>query len=113
VGVVALADNAHPGTEVYTCVAEHPGDFTACEFPSGRGRGTSALQRAVDSVPGARFVDLTSWLCPTPECPAVIGNVLVYRQGSHITASYIETLTPVVRAALTSAAASATASAGR
>lgn len=113
VGVVAMADNVHPGTEVYTCVADHPTDFAACDFPSGAGRGTSALRRAADEVPGTRFVDMTSWLCPLAECPAVIGKVLVYRQGSHITASYIETLTPVLRAALVPAAASASASARR
>ena len=107
VGVIVLADNPHPGTQVYRCVGEHPRDFTACDFPVGEGRGTSSLREAAGQVGSAEFIDLTPWLCPARECPAVIGNVLVYRQGSHITASYVETLAPVLRAALLPAATSA------
>jgi hypothetical protein len=32
--------------------------------------------------------------CPGKMCPAVIGDVLVYRKGSHLTATYVLTLTP-------------------
>ncbi len=113
IGVIAMADNAHPGSQVYTCVAEHPDDFGACAFPTGEGRGTQALLAAVDEVPGSAFIDLTEWLCPGQECPAVIGNVLVYRQGSHVTASYIETLAPVLRAALVPTTESVVASSSR
>ncbi|MGB3762005.1 MAG: acyltransferase family protein [Ornithinimicrobium sp.] len=112
VGVIALADNPHPGTQVYRCVGEHPDDFTVCDFPVGEGRGTSSLREASDQIRSAELVDLTSWLCPTEECPAVIGNVLIYRQGSHITATYVETLAPVLRAALLPAARSVLASTG-
>ena len=40
------------------------------------------------------FIDLVDCICPDDECAPVIGNVLVYRQGSHITKTYIETLAP-------------------
>jgi peptidoglycan/LPS O-acetylase OafA/YrhL len=113
VGVVVLADNLHPGMQVYTCVADHPTDFHACGFPAGPGKGTAALEAAADAAEGVQMVDLSSWLCPRGTCPAVIGHVLVYRQGSHITASYVETLTPVLSAALVPAAASASQSAQR
>ncbi len=100
IGVVALADNPHPGTEVYTCVAENPDDFSVCDFGSREGGGTPALRAGAEAVPGAEFVDLTDWLCLDETCPAVIGQVLVYRQGSHVTASYAETMTSVLRAEL-------------
>ncbi len=111
VGVVALADNGHPGTEVYKCVEQNPDDFAACDFPSEGGGGTMPLKEASEQVAGSEFIDLTSWLCPKETCPAVIGKVLVYRQGSHITASYIETLAPVLRARLVPAVKSTSASA--
>jgi hypothetical protein len=35
-------------------------------------------------------------VCPGGECPAAIGNVLVYRDTSHLTDTYAATLAPVV-----------------
>lgn len=34
-------------------------------------------------------------ICPTATCLPVIGGVLVYRQGSHLTATYVASTTPV------------------
>nr|WP_255728058.1 acyltransferase family protein [Nesterenkonia sp. LB17] len=39
-------------------------------------------------------VDMTDRICPAQECPAVIGNVAVYRDDSHLTNAYVETLAP-------------------
>ena len=36
---------------------------------------------------------LTPQLCPGRVCPAVIGNVLVYRDTTHLTATYAASLT--------------------
>jgi hypothetical protein len=33
-------------------------------------------------------------ICPEETCPAVIGDVLVYRNGAHLTRTYVGTLTP-------------------
>jgi hypothetical protein len=33
-------------------------------------------------------------VCLEKSCPAVIGDALVYRNGSHLTATYVRTLTP-------------------
>ncbi|MEV8516726.1 SGNH hydrolase domain-containing protein [Dactylosporangium sp. NPDC051484] len=45
--------------------------------------------------------DPTEWFCTDTLCPAIIGNALVYRDGSHVTTSYIKLLTPLLTAALT------------
>jgi hypothetical protein len=47
-----------------------------------------------------RMIDLFDAVCPTDQCAAVIGNVLVYRQGAHITATYVKTLAPRLADAL-------------
>ncbi len=90
--VVALADNPHPGFPVYECVEDHPDDFSQCDFEAAEGTGTPALREAVGLVKGASMIDLTDRICLEERCPAVIGGVLVYRQGSHITATYARTL---------------------
>ena len=61
------------------------------------------MQRAAAREAGLPFVDLTEFICPSADCPPVIGNVLVYRQGSHLTKTYVETMAPRLEAALVKA----------
>src|SRR5262249_21135095 len=64
---------------------------------------TSSLQReALKHAPGVDFIDMDRYFCPGDMCPAVIGNVLVYRRGSHVTSTYVKTLAPQLGAALNS-----------
>ncbi|WP_420809372.1 SGNH hydrolase domain-containing protein [Actinotalea caeni] len=98
--VAVVLDNPAPDHEVYECVAEHPEDLAACTFSRERGvRSSSAGVQlaAAERVPGVTAIDLTDYICPTEECVPVIGNVLVYRQGSHITDTYARTLEGVLR----------------
>ena len=39
-----------------------------------------------------QLIDPASQLCPRNVCAAVIGNVLVYRNAGHLTATYAATL---------------------
>ncbi len=98
--VVALADNPHPGFSVYECVEDNPDDFSKCDFEVREGGGTPALREAMNAVEGVSMIDLTDRICIDSRCPAVIGDVLVYRQGSHITATYARTLSSNLEAAL-------------
>ena len=99
--VIVLADSPRPVTpKVYACVETHEGDYSACAFDAaGQGRkgsGTPNLAAAAAET-GAPFVDLNAWICPPGStCPAVIADTLVYRQGSHVTASYVRSLTPML-----------------
>jgi hypothetical protein len=52
---------------------------------------------------GVHVIDMTDAICPTARCAPVIGNVLVYRQGSHLTATYVESLAPRLGEELASA----------
>jgi hypothetical protein len=42
------------------------------------------------------FLDLADYLCDDTRCPAEIGNVLVYLDDNHVTASYATTMAPVI-----------------
>ncbi|GAA4593806.1 SGNH hydrolase domain-containing protein [Planotetraspora phitsanulokensis] len=103
--VVVVADNAPPGLNVYECVAKNPEKLSACAFDRKRSAASAApTQRlAAKGRPRVAFVDLSDAICPAERCAPVIGNVLVYRQGSHITATYVESLTPRLATALTKA----------
>jgi peptidoglycan/LPS O-acetylase OafA/YrhL len=103
--VAVLADTPQTGMDVYACVSEHPDAQTLCTYERewGVARSGAEVQAAAAKEAKVPFLDLTDWICPTAECAPVIGNVLVYRQGSHITKTYIETLAPRLEQALTDA----------
>lgn len=103
VRVVALLDTPTPPFEVYECVAEHPEALSECAFDatSPDRENASVVQRAAASrVPGVEVVDMTPYVCPGSRCPAVMGNVLTYRQGSHLTKTFVESLTSALHDAL-------------
>ena len=93
-----------PGGGVPACVQENQNHLTACRYPlEGRAEktGQPAALAAAKDVPQARVVDMTDVLCPGGVyCPAVIGNVLVYRTGSHLTDSYAVSATDILAARL-------------
>ena len=47
-----------------------------------------------------RIWDPTEWFCTATTCPAIIGNIVVYSDTSHTTATYITWLAPEFSAAL-------------
>ncbi len=102
--VVAIADNPLPrakdvpgGLPVYACVQRQQADYRACSYTSNAGSGTPAMQAAVQQVPGSVLLNLNDWICPPGGmCPPAIGGRLILRQGSHLTASYVKSLAPLM-----------------
>ncbi|WP_286901663.1 acyltransferase family protein [Thermocrispum sp.] len=98
--VVVLRDNPKPPESlqpVYECVDANRDDLTPCVFPRSLGEresGQPAQTEAARGLRGVHIVDLNDYICPGEVCPPVIGNVLVYRQGAHLTRTYVETLEP-------------------
>ncbi|WP_434614698.1 acyltransferase family protein [Arthrobacter sp. A5] len=83
------------------CVAKNPKDYSVCATAQDQNFAdispTDALR---ESLPGVNFLDFTPYFCVDESCPAVIGNVMVYKDGSHVTRTYMKTLTPVVEQAV-------------
>jgi peptidoglycan/LPS O-acetylase OafA/YrhL len=103
--LVTLLDNpSPPNAPVYECVAKNADDLASCSFDLAgavTASGAPAQRRAAAEVPGVAVMDLTSTVCPDGDrCAAVIGNVLVYRQGTHLTTTFIDTAEPQLAAAL-------------
>ncbi|MBD8063112.1 acyltransferase family protein [Oceanitalea stevensii] len=97
--VAVLLDNPSPDIDVYECVAENLQSLEECAFDRETGIAESAAltqRAAAERVDTARVVDLTEHVCPAEVCVPVIGDVLVYRQGSHLTDTYVRSLTPVL-----------------
>ncbi|VXB53866.1 conserved membrane hypothetical protein [Aeromicrobium sp. 9AM] len=104
--LVSLEDNPLPPEDrlVYECVARHPQELNRCSFDRKRAieeSGAPSQRAAAERVPGVKTVDLSGTICPDRDrCPAVIGNVLVYRQGSHLTTTFVDSAKPRLSAAL-------------
>jgi peptidoglycan/LPS O-acetylase OafA/YrhL len=103
--MITLLDNPEPAVEsVYECVAEHPKSLNTCSFDKAKGISTSGAPSqlgAAAKVPGVKILDMTDVICPDKtRCAPVIGNVLVYRQGTHITRTYIDSAEPQLAAKL-------------
>ncbi|MCK0114350.1 hypothetical protein MWU75_19615, partial [Ornithinimicrobium sp. F0845] len=100
--VIALSDTPQPGGSgpVYECVDEHREDPSVCSWPYEPSPASGTLQDAVAQVEDAHFVDMDPWVCPGGTCVGVFRNVLTYRQGSHITATFVSVLTEPLAAYL-------------
>lgn len=94
IDVVPIADTPYPGFTVFECVAENRENLSECSFDRQRGiehSGTPVLRRAAELAGVTAFIDLTETVCPGDRCPPVVGNVLVYWQGAHVTRTFAET----------------------
>jgi SGNH domain-containing protein len=91
--VVAIRDSPRPPFDIPPCVRRALRDLRRCAFDRPAAvMEPDVISRAIASVDGVTLVDPLPELCPTHVCPAVIGDVLVYRGEAHITATYAATM---------------------
>lgn len=94
--LIVLLDNPNPGFAVYECIAENEDNPQNCTFSREDGianSGALAQEEAVARLSDVHIVDLRPKICPDNQCVPIIGNVLLYRQTSHLTDTYVRTLT--------------------
>ncbi|WP_051048545.1 acyltransferase family protein [Robiginitomaculum antarcticum] len=101
--VAALAETPRFDDLVPDCIAANLPNWSVCNVKreAAFGRGGSVL-RATKLTPTSAFVDMTENLCMSEVCPVIIGNVLVYRDQHHLTATYARTLAPALETKLIS-----------
>lgn len=94
--VAVVLDNPYPAFSVPDCVARRSPDSPQCQVDRPKkDRGDDPLKRAADQVSGVEVLDLADYMCRADTCPAVIGNVLVYRD-NHLTNTFAKSLAPVL-----------------
>jgi hypothetical protein len=77
---------------------------TACTFALTKAYSfpTRHRQLAADAAhAGYQVVDPAPWICTSTRCPAIVGNLLVYRDDTHLTAAFSTWLWPNVAPLLT------------
>jgi len=96
--VFAVRDNPRFDFDVPSCVEENEGDLTECSVKREEivpeNDDWSKLENPPSNV---HYVDLSDSFCGDEYCDPVIGNVLIYRDSHHITATYASTIAPILR----------------
>jgi hypothetical protein len=100
VPVAVVRDTPWPGVDVAACVSRHLDDPSQCDVGRGALAPTSSDLGTTVGIRGAVAVDLTSSICSSDRCPAVIGPTLVYRDDNHLTATFARSLAGRLAAAL-------------
>ncbi|NDK32218.1 acyltransferase family protein [Nesterenkonia haasae] len=93
--LLLLRGTPRPDDNVADCLAE--GDSPdECAPDESIIAETNPLDET-DLPDGTHTIDLTSsYICPERQCSAVIGGVAVYRDDSHLSSEYVESLAPML-----------------
>jgi len=97
---VVIKDTPVSTSDVPGCVSERLQHLDSCAFPYVHDKAREFDARAAEAAPDAHLIDVTPEICPADLCRAVIGNALVYRDKSHLTATYARTLAPSIERGL-------------
>ena len=62
--------------------------------------GRIDVERRVPTDVGGTFVDTTSWLCTPTGCPLMIGDILLYRDSTHLSTVAASWFRPLLEASL-------------
>ena len=93
--VAVIEDVPRPDRDIPECVSRSLDRLQDCAFPRRGALPEPRVNvRATKEVGGTILIDPTPMVCPGERCPAVIGDVLVYRNGAHLTRTYVDSLTP-------------------
>ncbi|MBA2322505.1 MAG: acyltransferase family protein [Pseudonocardiales bacterium] len=99
--VLAARDNPRFTSSPSRCVESKGRNAPACVTPRSELFAARApYLDAPDVPPTVRFLDFSNSYCDPEACLPVVGNVLVYMDDNHVSATYLATMTPIVEHAI-------------
>jgi hypothetical protein len=96
--LVMLQDTAYPDGNAPECAAEHPKNVNACAATIEEGvqeEHRRDLASTAARSQGITVLDPIPWMCAAT-CPIIVGNVLVYKDNSHISTVWAKLLAPII-----------------
>lgn len=95
IDVIGVRDLPRVEAEGAECLSRRTAE--ECTSPVSYSHAPTDPALELTGVPdNVTFIDMTPYVCPEGECPPVIGNVLVYYDDAHLTATYSRTLAPLL-----------------
>jgi len=94
--LLVLGDTPHLTIDPPRCLAAHPHDISACETTRGNSENHrhDNVESTTAAAHGAAFVSLNGLVCSYDPCPVVAGNIVMWRNTSHLTATWVTRLWP-------------------
>lgn len=102
--VLAVRDNPRFDRAPADCVEAGRVDVAACGTPRAALLASAAPYTELSDVPpNVLFLDFSDYYCDQETCPAVIGNILVYKDDNHLSATYLTSMADIVENAIDNA----------
>jgi SGNH domain (fused to AT3 domains) len=96
IDVVGIRDNPRFNSNMPECVQKNGADAPQCNPPLAESLAASSpLDGYRNKVDGLYLMDLSDFLCSGGTCPAVVGNVYVYKDDNHLTKTYVQNMIPM------------------
>ncbi|MDN4642667.1 acyltransferase family protein [Arthrobacter sp. PsM3] len=94
--VVGIRDNPRFNMSMPECVQKNGPEAPKCRVPLQESLADSSpLDAYRGRVPGLHLMDLSDFICADAICPAVVGNVYVYKDDNHLTKTYVQSMIPM------------------
>lgn len=90
--VVAIADTPTWPVDPDVCLFRD----RHCSIPVDPTWKADPIIEAANEMPSVTLINLDHFFCPDQICPAVIGNVIVWRDRQHVTQTYSRSLAPTL-----------------
>jgi hypothetical protein len=100
--MLIIGDTPLPAHEVPNCLAAFPRSVRHCIAERSTAIDTSRLEleKELAAEHTAQFVSVSDWLCGSTECPVIDGNIVMYRDNNHMTATMSRFLAPLLATAV-------------
>ncbi|RKO19729.1 acyltransferase [Pseudarthrobacter phenanthrenivorans] len=94
--IVGIRDNPRFTFNMPECVQRNGPEAPECNVPLAESLvDPSPLESYRDRLPGLHLMDLSDFICARGVCPAVVGNIYVYKDDNHLTRTYVESMIPM------------------
>ncbi|MFB9904162.1 acyltransferase family protein [Allokutzneria oryzae] len=99
--VLAVRDNPRFDYSPAVCAATNGVEAPQCNPPRSQILAPEAPYSSLANIPATvSFLDLSDYYCTESVCPPIIGNVHVYFDDNHVTATYMRSMAPLVKQAI-------------
>ncbi|MER5261841.1 acyltransferase family protein [Actinosynnema sp. NPDC002837] len=101
IAVAAVRDNPRHLFKPSECANTHGAEAPRCSTPRADVLSAEPPYARIPDLPSnVDFLDFSDYFCPGDHCPPVIGNVYVYLDDSHVSATYTSTMSPILERVL-------------
>jgi peptidoglycan/LPS O-acetylase OafA/YrhL len=97
-----IIDNPRADYDIPACLSSHTGNINACAIPRSMSMPAqfAQVEEVAAKASGATLVDLIADICPSMPCPVVRNGMILFRDGHHLTATFVKSLADPLDAAL-------------